>query len=174
MKREMVGQIQFKSKTALALWKHEILGQLSDGAWENARPMNHWEFWHHLDSDVGSENKVTLYAMRYSPYCTKNRYNIACLYEYVVDRMLAYGRMATVTDDEKLLELADDMPATLGQFLKSRETGVWIRSWHKDELDTINLDIALAFYTSKYGMKELRRDVKDIKEAMKTARTYRY
>jgi hypothetical protein len=174
MERKMVGRIEFTTQTALALWDCEILGQLSDGAWENTRPHEHWKFWHALDSAVGSENKVTVDKGTYSPYCVKNRYNIACLYEYVVDRMLAHGRMASVTGDKKLWQIADDMPATLAEFLKCKETGDWQRAWHAKELNAVEIPVAVDFYMSKYGMKELRRDVKVIKEAMKTARTYRY
>jgi hypothetical protein len=82
--------------------------------------------------------------------------------------------MASVTDDEKMIELADDLPESLSEFLDSKQTHKWRRDWHAKELDVVDINLALSFYTSTYSMKELRRDVKAIKEAMKTARTYCY
>ena len=35
-------------KRLKALFEHEISGQLSDGAWENAYPLDHWKFWNKL------------------------------------------------------------------------------------------------------------------------------
>ena len=43
----------FPSKGLKAIFDHEIAGQLSDGAWENSTPFNHWRFWCHLDTQVG-------------------------------------------------------------------------------------------------------------------------
>jgi len=43
----------FPSKGLKAIFDHEIVGQLSDGAWENSTPFNHYRFWCHLDTQVG-------------------------------------------------------------------------------------------------------------------------
>ena len=43
----------FPSKGLKAIFDHEIVGQLSDGAWENSAPWNHYRFWCHLDTQVG-------------------------------------------------------------------------------------------------------------------------
>jgi hypothetical protein len=122
MKNKMLGRIEFTTQTSLALWEEEIKGQLSDGAWENARPYDHYKFWHQLDSAVGYENKVILYEHACSSHCMKNRYNLAVLYQYVVDRMLATGRMASVNNNPKMWALAEDMPDTLTEFLDSKKT----------------------------------------------------
>ena len=39
------GTFHFKSTAAANLYSEEITGQISDGAWENARPLNHWQYW---------------------------------------------------------------------------------------------------------------------------------
>lgn len=43
----------FPSKGLKAIFDEEIVGQLSDGAWENTMPYNHWEFWSRLKTEVG-------------------------------------------------------------------------------------------------------------------------
>jgi len=45
----------FPSKGLKAIFDHEIVGQLSDGAWENSTPFNHYRFWCHLDTQVGPD-----------------------------------------------------------------------------------------------------------------------
>ena len=43
------------SKGLKAIFDHEIRGQISDGAWENTLPHNHWHFWCMLDTQVGND-----------------------------------------------------------------------------------------------------------------------
>ena len=43
------------SKGLKAIFDHEIRGQISDGAWENTLPFNHWHFWSTLDTQVGND-----------------------------------------------------------------------------------------------------------------------
>jgi hypothetical protein len=43
------------SKGLKAIFDEEIRGQISDGAWENTLPFNHWHFWSTLDTQVGND-----------------------------------------------------------------------------------------------------------------------
>jgi hypothetical protein len=43
---EAIGYIYFKNEIQKAIWVQEILGQISDGEWENS--INDWEFWYRL------------------------------------------------------------------------------------------------------------------------------
>lgn len=47
----------FPNKGLEAIFNCEIKGQLSDGAWENALPGNHWYFWAKLVTGVSDNNK---------------------------------------------------------------------------------------------------------------------
>ena len=75
----------------IALWQHEILGQLSDGAWENTRPDDHWEFWH--DCEV-KQGQVHLELGSSGRRPKKNGYNlITPLIDVIGDRMIKIGRL---------------------------------------------------------------------------------
>lgn len=49
--------IEFSSPAELALWKEELLGQISDGAYENT-PDSNWEYWADLPARVGEQTRV--------------------------------------------------------------------------------------------------------------------
>jgi hypothetical protein len=60
-------------KRLKALFEHEILGQLSDGAWENTYPYDHWKFWNNLEVEEGAFKYV-----KDGPWPTKRSgYNLA-------------------------------------------------------------------------------------------------
>src|SRR5580692_2726698 len=49
---ESLGRFIVGTHTAAALWECEILGQLSDGTWENSAPRDHYRPWFHLETVV--------------------------------------------------------------------------------------------------------------------------
>ena len=162
---ETTKTISFTTKTALALWKAEICGQLSDGMWENTAPYDHWKFWCNLDPVLGTENKVT------TPYpylCKKTGYNIAGLYEVIGDRMLKIGRLAKVTPVGERLYCAEYMPDTLEEWTTMHTTGKWQFEFVAPYMTGITPESAAAYYATTYTMRDLRFDVKVIKAAMKT------
>ena len=85
--------IFLKTKTACAIWEHEIKGQLSDGMWENTSPLNHWKFWSNTDAvhDELAENHV-LYERTAEEI--KNNYNLKKLVPYIGDRMILIAKLA--------------------------------------------------------------------------------
>jgi hypothetical protein len=88
----MSGTIYLPTLSAVALWKEEITGQLSDGMWENARPHEHWRFWSDLEA-VHSPDRCEVVTDR--PWaCTKASYKLTALVPIVGDRMLAVGQKA--------------------------------------------------------------------------------
>jgi hypothetical protein len=68
------------------LYNAEISGQLSDGAWENARPADHWQVWSDINVKIGSP-------IGYSKiYPRRTKYALATqLLPYIGARMLVYG-----------------------------------------------------------------------------------
>jgi hypothetical protein len=164
--------------SAVAVWSCEVTGQLSDGAWENAQPSHHWEFWSGLDAKLGVGPARVVSDER----AVKTGYNIAGLYQYVGDRMLAYGRMGRVLeredvqqytraeDFEKIVRAAEYMPTTLDAFRTLvAEAGTDRLTSSSHYLKAVHDEVAKAFYATTYEMKDLRRDVASIKAAMKTA-----
>jgi hypothetical protein len=167
---DKLGTITFTTASALAVWKHEVLGQLSHGMWENTVPLDHWKFWGRLDSAVGADNKVETDK---GYLCMKTGYNIAGLYKHVGERMLGHGRMAKALGrveeryrgaSEVLHELG-----TLEAFDEARERDL-ADTWFKEKLDRVKRADAELFYITEYTMRDLRADVARIKRAMKTVR----
>jgi hypothetical protein len=175
----VVGNIEFPNTSCFALWVAEISGQLSDGMWENTAPMDHWKFWCHLEPKVGG-CRVVLNANRFVPYRQKTGYNIAALYEYVGDRMVAYGRMGralqslginepgreTIEGGEYLAPLAN-----MQEFEKALDAGNGVSDYVRSKLANVDREHAAAFFATRYEMKDLRKDVALIKAAMKTVKS---
>jgi hypothetical protein len=142
----------------------ELDGQLSDGFWENARPNNHWQVWTDCKVEVGPEVGRNFHAR-------KDNYNFAAaeLLEVVGNRMLGIIRIARVCGLEiaAILEHAVDC-----------ETGKidWTASWNQDRkaaieahplhLTTAVIDAALA--VQDYGYRDMLRDLRELKAAVKT------
>jgi hypothetical protein len=161
----------------------EISGQLSDGAWENTKPYDHWTPW------AGSEVKVGSRIGRDFPV-KKDGYGLGTLLPYVGDRMLAFGAAGSIgwdlsgsNDDQYAVEyfFAASSPADLERkvltgdfekhfqdFIEKHKSGysskyVPVAEKNKKKLEeTWN-----AIRSGRYGIKQLQRDLTDISKAMK-------
>lgn len=180
------GTIFLPTVSALAVWVCEITGQMSDGMWENTAPLDHWQFWCRLDPklDRGHTPRVETLS---TPWRQKTGYNIAGLYEYVGDRMLAQGRMGRAlqalsygvadTIDAKTFERTCSAGETLVDmdmdvFAGVKLSGEYLPKPYKVEaIRSVSDTIAQAFFQTKYDMRDLRTDVKFIKAAMKTVKS---
>lgn len=160
-RRNYKGQIFLPSPSALAVWEHEITGQMSDGAWENAEPSEHWVFWSDMTPTLGSPKVVA------DGYPEKDSYNLTGLIEYVGDRMVAYGKMAKAGGKGKAIEAADSMPKTYEEFMEKKEAGDYKYAWEKEEMAAVTPEVAKKFYEVKYDESDLRRDLASIKQAIK-------
>ena len=100
------GTITFPTPTALALWEKEILGQLSDGMWENSRPHDHWRYWSRLDSEVRA-GICALTGSMGGPQ--KTCYNLSALIPFIGDRMLKIGQDIVGEENYGKKELKQDL-----------------------------------------------------------------
>lgn len=168
--RQFKGVIFLPSYSALALWEWEILGQLSDGAWENATPFNHWEFWHDLKSELGiPEVKATGRVL-------KTGYNLAGLIEYIGDRMINYGRFGKANGKD-IVNMGSEVRSTIEEFPKEgpfdleewKQKMIQGKEWRAKDyywkgLEQKHID---AYYKTKYDERDMRKDLALIKQAMK-------
>ena len=158
------GTIFLPTDSAIALWKGEILGQMSDGMWENARPFDHWKFWNDLKVEKGAPHVES------DSRPEKNSYNLAALIPILGDRMVKIGRLGSVgfvgTGSDYTGEY---MPATYEDFEARRGVPEYAMKY----LDKVTPKIAQAYYASKYDDKDMRNDLRSIKAALKSARTWR-
>lgn len=157
-------KIHLKSKEAAALWKHEIQGQLSDGAWENSKPRDHWHFWSRCEPVVDGKIGFS------GGYPIRQNYDLSVLTknEVVRDRMIAMINAVKHGKNPMLAEyLVSDMWLEL---IKSRKDKYWadkndaIRKEYGDDLDK-----ARELVTGPYKLSDLKKFLAEIKEAMTTS-----
>lgn len=172
------GVMTLASPTAVALWYCEIVGQISDGMWENSYPTGHWAFWCQLDVKHSTENTVVV---GNHERCLKNNYALTRLYnekfddgEYILrGRMLAYGRMVKAgvdPTDRELCSTGEYMPKTLAEFLVAKASNKWEYDFVSKRMEHVTIDVAEKFYAAEYTLKELIADIKLIKSTMKLVR----
>lgn len=80
------GTLTVKNLSQTNLYNAELSGQISDGAWENARPFDHWKVWSDIDVVIGSPIGYSGIYPRKTKYAFANQ-----LLPYVGARMLVYG-----------------------------------------------------------------------------------
>ncbi len=190
---KVIGTISFPTRSACAVWRAEILGQMSDGMWENTAPHDHWEFWHRLRTvvNVGAPAGVKLDEGKYAPYNQKTSYGISGLYDIIGDRMVAYGRMGRVLStvvDIDIVESPDYdtrygkdstfdacvhaaeylQELGLDRFLAEKAAGAFSEPWTERYFKHLDEGTARLFFATRYDMKDLKADVRLIKQAIKT------
>lgn len=162
METDKEGTIFLPTKSAIAVWKNEIVGQLSDGAWENTTPYDHWKFWAYLDVELGEPKVIS------KKYAKKKGYALSSLIKYVGDRMIKIGKLGLFTEEGN----GEYMPDTFEEWKTSKETGKWKWDFLSSHMEPITEEIAKQYYESSYNLNDLRKDLKVIKEAMKTAPSF--
>ena len=79
------GNIYLPTDTAIALWEAELLGQFSDGAWENSKPNNHWKIWTELKVKKGNPKVETKIMPQKTPISELND-------QVITDRGFPYAK----------------------------------------------------------------------------------
>lgn len=166
------------------LFACEIVGQLSDGAWENTKPYDHWEPWADADVKVGS-NIGRTFSVK------KDGYNLGSLLDYVGDRMLGLGAagmagwdLAHWSDEQYTVEYffsAGSLAATermcitedFNQHFDKFAEKYGKDSWGKKYVDAAQKnkkkleDTWNAIRSGRYGIRQLKSDLTTISKAMK-------
>lgn len=162
------GVIYLPTGSAIALFEKEIKVQLSDGAWENSGPEDHWKSWSDLEVDVGPPRTLS------NRHPKKQGYNLASLLPVIGDRMLRLGRMGKASSDPATWAAAEYMPATLEEFTRAKSAKSFNSDylWIEKYMNAITPEIAQRYYSTSYDNKELVRDLQSIKQAMKNWHFY--
>lgn len=176
MVKESTGTIILPTLSAAVLFEHEVRGQISDGMWENSTPYDHWRFWCRLTVEF-KKGETARVETPCPGSCLKTGYNVAELYEYVGDRMLEYGRIGRAAESIGMTKLARDQADAAGlldtleaydALMASDGHGYDILSLAK--VATLPRDLVESYFKTTYEMKDLRADVKLIKQAMKSVK----
>jgi len=179
----------FPNKGLKAIFDNEIKGQLSDGAWENAQPHNHWQFWSMMDTAVSATGEFNFikngsvdefdekYHKCYHKYPAKRTgYNLSTLVSEDCDlsyRMRSYYVDGMYYDIGERIEFFVDSNGTVKTEASIVELCKQSEYWQKiisASLKDRPITEFLADFTIKYNSytrKQLVKDLKDIKAGMK-------
>lgn len=152
-----------KNKVQQILFLGELVGQFSDGKWENATPSGHWLCWSKCKVEVGEKIGKNFYAQ-------KDAYDLIAkdLLEAVGDRMIEYAKLAIAFPDvdAQILVWASDFRGedSLSEYVKERNNRV------KEFLSKEQIERAEK--ETVYTLGQLKKDLRDIKEAMKITLKY--
>ena len=191
----MYGTLTVKNQSQANLYNAEISGQLSDGAWENARPSDHWKAWSDVDIVVGSPIGYSGIYPRRTKYALANQ-----LLPYVGARMLVYGAAGLAKIDLSRYGSveASDMTSALEYFFEvfgaqtAQDLSAQCKSKSFDEfMQAFTEQVEKTTYLKKYfqviekntkkvkliyemiaggqyNVNSLKNDLKDISMAMQT------
>ena len=169
----------FPSKGLKAIFDHEIVGQLSDGAWENSTPFNHYRFWCHLDTQVGPDWSFVPNVnvpWDYRRPIKKTSYNLSILVGEVCD--LSYRMRAQYVNAEMDLGLKDSEPENFVDYNGNvrdandiRETLQGSAFWNERlaRLEALGIEETcrkMKEGMDRYSRKDLIKDLKLIKRQM--------
>jgi len=172
-------KVGFENKAQVILFETELKGQLSDGYWENARPLDHWKTICSAKAYV-AENKSQVGAN----FICRRKYDFAAkaLLDAVGDRMLHFVKFYTLFPDidptyacyhdfdclsdhefiENLFRFSENEKYYSERLKFIRET---LNVYTKEDFFSLHNKIK----NVNYDMKMLRKDLRRMKEIINFA-----
>jgi len=152
--------IQLENPIQVALYNGMLIGQMSDGMWENSSPMNHWRPMAEADVRIGKPG------MNFSP---RRTYSFVTLIPYVGEEMLDLARATKAYPSADLADLNHAIP-----YVVEARTEDFKEDWQKKYVEEIlkatgETDIEQFRAKVKgqpYGMGELRKDLRAIQNVV--------
>jgi hypothetical protein len=172
----------FPNAELKAIWDHELCGQISDGAWENSTPYNHYKFWCDLETKVSPEGKWAFEAKEYKRPAKRSGYNFvkALVTEYDLSaRMRAYViatrkqfPLSDIGQADNLLSSWINPGAADPAYVRKLLASYAGEYWNKllTELEAAGLEKLCAEMEvglKEYTKEDLVKDLKEIKKGMK-------
>jgi hypothetical protein len=177
MNTQNSGILNVRNIAQLLILKCEMLGQLSDGQWENASPIDHWQPW------CSAEIKVNPDAVGRNFWPRKANYNFTNgeLLEVVGGRMLFQVKLGLWLHEIGGMELVEMYTAWHWQFpegtqdfvddeRQSKEGGsYWVEKWQAlTGMGFTTEVVAEIDGWTGYTRKDLMADLRDLKTIFKT------
>ena len=183
-------EIHFSTKGAYAIFAKELIGQISDGYWENERPASHWK-WVLNTTPVYDKNGENYY----TGAAHTVQYKTDWVYDYVKKavknsnsehgwaiRIFNYAKMANIIPDNQFTEFMKDIKDNLGicsylpfkkpddidSYINDKTSNNEYAKKYFDSIKNFGDDIITKFYDSKYGIKDFEKDLKNAEQAMNT------
>lgn len=166
-KRDRGGVFALATLTQKVIYEEELVGQLSDGAWENTAPYDHWEPWANCRVVVDPDNVGRTFHAKKTGYAFA-----AQLIDCVGERMLAYARLALHYGDGVDFRVLEGY-GTTGTMPTNKDSAgsdyfarirAYLSRFDLAEVKRVAEDESL------YTEKDLRRDLAAISKAMKVVR----
>ncbi len=172
--------LAFRTKSQVILWKHEILGQLSDGHWENFRSNRHEPHYRAWQRDVQVVDRPEGPVGR-DFYVDYDGYNLtnADLLDVVGQRMIVLVRLGLTFGEDavELLEHCFDLdggweglPKYEGQYWDDLRTQIngFLAQLGMTLEDVRRAGVEDGFATEPYDRKRLLADLREMKKIIKT------
>lgn len=158
------GTISLANPVQVALYKGELEGQMSDGAWENTNPMDHWRSMCDANVVVGTPG------MDFMPRTTYG-YNRLLSNPVVAERMLNMARAAVAYPNLDMSKLNWAIEYVMDHANKMNEPQQdWQQKYVKDILAATG-EPDIASFVAKvngtaYSARDLRRDINEIQRVV--------
>jgi len=156
-----IKKIYFDNKIQKAIFDHELMGQISDGNWENSRPYNHYKAFHNVETCVDpiEPGKTGVIPLR------KYNFNDSTLFSIVGNRMVNIANLAENGYDEKTIQDFDDAEAYSHVLLSPEETNEY---WVKKRTAFVETFGDMEGYrkatSGKWNAKNVRKELKRISD----------
>ena len=159
----MTNAITFRKADQATLFDLEIVGQLSDGYWENTNPMGHWKLWCTAEVKVGKNVGRNFYP-RKDNYDLLNKDLLTC----VAQRMINYVKLARRFSRAEIYIL-DHFLDIDGEFRGAPvHTGSYWDSIRSQLAQYDGEEIKRIVEDNSYTVKELRQDLREMKKTFRT------
>ena len=163
--------IQFENSTQVALFTGELLGQMSDGAWENASPMNHWRPMGEATVRVGKPG-MNFMPMRTYDYASPELISI------VGDRWLFLAKATKAYPNVDFSDIAHAVDHFSDITDQAKATNDWEQKYIEKILqatgETDFNQFLARVHGQQYGMGDLRKDLRAIKAVVNGKYRSRY
>lgn len=153
--------LTFRTQDQIILWQEEIMGQISDGQWENARPWEHWKDWSEAEVRVGPNVGRNFHTR-------KDNYNLTSsdLLQVVGKRMMTAVKIGRAFGPEHVRTLSycfedlnfKGLPKYAGKYWDDIRQNI-----SRFNLATVEAQVAAV----PYEIKHLRADLREMKAAMR-------
>jgi hypothetical protein len=159
-----VGTLVVRNLAQKILFDEELVGQISDGQWENSSPRDHWQPWADAKVVVGENVGRDFYARRGYDFTNK---------EFVAQlgpRMLEYVRLGLVYGAEN----AGKLHYALNDNVQSYEDHGTSTHWRDVRTFLLNYDLErvreVAASEVIYDETQLKKDLRDLRSIVKVYR----
>lgn len=183
-------KIYFPTLGAFAIYVCELLGQVSDGYWENSKPYNHWKWIMNTEPEIvdGKEGYTgPMHSRKYSTdwlrkYVKKALKSNAGDYNWTI-RVFKYGKLGNVTPENMLEDIAYKYDAwrSIAENLPDEKidnaglkekylNGADYKKKYWDEAGNkyFSDDILKKYYESSYDWRDFEDDLDAAENAMNT------